>query len=111
MKNALIAAIVAAIVASGAAAAAITRTAVSGLVQVSVTKTVPQDPDGIDTVAAPCPAGKHATGGGFGLTPGTTAAGDGFSEGPMAKMAGWRVTITHNQSGPVSVTVYAVCAL
>lgn len=132
MRNAIIAALVAALVSSGATLAAtrisgsairphsiptnrLTRAAMNTLTAgPAITSTVSAAAvTGLQTVTASCPAGEVVTGGGYlNTTPDQPFQLEG--DGPTADGTGWRIVVQPQNSGPgindsPSFTVNATC--
>jgi hypothetical protein len=110
MRNAVVAALVAAVVATSSAGAAGVRlhrghrSHVVPTVQFAWDLPVPVGATVTDTVL--CPAGSLATGGG------ADGLGDLRASGPAEVLAvphGWTVTVRNDTAAPVSVKAYAVC--
>jgi hypothetical protein len=134
MRNALIAAIVAALVGSGSAMATnrIDGSAIrphsiplnrlkgnlpTGFSKVAEVHSAPVTVQAgqYASAAAPCPAGSKAIGGGFGdaAQDGDTVQIAGLTSAPFYEPGGsslWVVTVGNTSSAPLTIEAYAVCA-
>ena len=108
MKSALVAAVVAAIVASGSAGAALTQHSVRVVRVVGQSVSIPANTTGFSWVS--CPTGTRVTGGGIAESAFTQTPIRTVASYPLNRYLGtWETVVDNPNNVPVPVRTVAVC--